>query len=185
VAEARPYGPATDVSGRSPVPVQHDWYCVRINGNQGDSALVSACLFQNPPFAGGGSASRRSAATRFRRQSFPGSLRPRPGSACPPGAHGTAGQGAVHLRATGDQQQAGGGHVQTMHGQRIGKFCLQPADQAVRLVGPPPRDREQAGRLVDDEQRIIDVKNLQPAVGRWRVRAASARLTGVSGNGHR
>ena len=52
---------------------------------------------------------------------------------------------ALHLRAAGKEQQAGGRHVEAMYDQRIGKSCLHTRCKTVRFLRSAPWHRQQAG----------------------------------------
>ena len=72
------------------------------------------------------------------------------------------GQVAAPLRlgAAGEEHQAGRGHVQPVHGQRIGMDDLQPSRQVVLPGRTATRHGQQSGRLVHHEQRRFDMDEM-------------------------
>lgn len=70
----------------------------------------------------------------------------------------------MHFRTTGQNQQAGGGHVETMGDQRIRKPGLNARRQAVVHPCPATRDGKQPGRLVDDDYFGVGMNDSQAIV---------------------
>ena len=70
----------------------------------------------------------------------------------------------MHFRTTGQNQQAGGGHVETMGDQRIRKPGLNARRQAVVHPCPATRDGKQTGRLVDDDYFGVGMNDSQAIV---------------------
>ena len=84
---------------------------------------------------------------------------------------------ALGGRATGHDDQAGGGHVEPVHHQGVGKRGLRAGRQAVLLVLAAPGHGQQAGGFVEHQQGVVGVHHLQAG------RHGRARGPGRSGFG--